>query len=370
MIESGADRERPRPGESTAPRRAVLAAQSGATLGAWIAAIGFLQNCCVGAPVAAGYRASDAEQALAWAAIITSLTGGLFAVPCWMMFSRGIGGRRGGPRYDNFESRVERAVAAQPRVLPLIFTWGAIASCLVAASEVIASLAMMRAAPHHLVSIVVALILGTVASLAAAWFIRNHRRYAQPLRDLPAPQPPPKGALPVGGSLESAALLFARYSQRAAGFGALAGGLWLSGIVLALLFAEDVEAFAGVPLAAVTTWCCAHAYRGLRVHVRQRDRKVITALLFGVFGGVAGVMPAIVSGVALLGPLAGWWTLEPHRFPSLLRYALAQPGGVVFAPFVIPLGFCGFTLAAFGRELATSKSQEDRSVEADLVSNA
>lgn len=341
---------------------ALKEAQSGATLALWLIPLGLVQVCCAGVPMGE-LQLPQWQTVLSITAMVGSLLGVLAALPPRALLAIGVGGSKGGMRYANFEARIAAGTAARPTVLPRIFVTGAAAAALLAVSQSIVFLTTLPKARLLWPLSAASAVFAVIALLSVRWYVRAYRNHAATLRRLPPPPEAPPGALPAGGSLESAALWFSRASRQACMLGTLGGALWLIGVIFSLIFSEELASLAGLPLAAVTTYSCLHAYRGLHVFVRGRDPHVLGALLWGVLGGVAGTTPPAVFLVLKLGQNAGWWAIDPARLPALMRYGLAQPAGVCLSPFVVTLGLCGFTLMVFGRELTTKKSHEDRESE-------
>jgi hypothetical protein len=353
----------PSPARDLASRKIALKeAQSGATLALWLVPLGMVQMCCAGVPMGE-LELPQWQTVLSIVAMVSSLLGALVALPPRALLAIGVGGSKGGMRYANFEARIAAGTAARPTVLPRIFIVGAAAAALLALSQSLVFLSTLPRARLLWPLSAASAIFAIIAGLSVAWYVRAYRNHAGALRRLPPPPEPPPGALPAGGSLESMALWFSRASRQACMLGTLAGALWVIGVVFSLIFSEELASLAGIPLAAVTTYSCMRAYKGLHVFVRGRDPHVLGALMWGVLGGVAGTTPPAVFWVLQLGLQAGWWAHDPDALPALMRYGLAQPMGVCLSPFIATLGVCGFTLVVFGRELTTKKSHEDRESE-------
>jgi len=319
--------------------------------------LGLIQLCCLSA--AAEFRAGESRLLLI-AGWICSISGAIVAVPASTLFRRGVGGRKGGTRYENFEGRIAGGSAAKPHLLPRVILFGGIGGGLVCLANLTTLLAVMVSRSDAGPFLVVWALLAISTAGTAGWMAYQYRRHAETLRRLPRPVPPPPGALPAAGSLESIALRFGRGTHTVCMYAAVSALVGCLFILATAIFTPAPVAFAALPLPAFAGYACYRARQEIETGLRTRDHRARVGLLWGLAGGFAGSIPFSITLILTLGLNLGWWNFGPESIPEVIQAALGQPMGFCFTPFVFPLGLCGVTLGAFGRELSTPRSADDR----------
>ena len=150
-------------------KNALKEAQSGATLALWLAALGMVQMCCAGAPLTVEPDGTTLRETLGFVAMLLSLTGSVLALPARLLFSMGVGGRKGGRRYENLDARVAAGVAVRPVALPRIFLVGATASAFLVLSEAVVLAAVVPTLKRHALVAVMAMLLDYFVPDTVRW---------------------------------------------------------------------------------------------------------------------------------------------------------------------------------------------------------